>query len=85
MRTSLIEIMEIEKYLDNELVPQDRLLFEARLEIDAGLKQNVSLQRKIYALLKAHREYQLRELMQHHYESFLMDSRNRNRLLSIFN
>ena len=84
MRTSLIEIREIEKYLDNRLAPGERLVFEARMEVNSELKENIVLQKKVYALLQANRDIQLRKMLNSYYALFSKNSRKRNQLLSIF-
>lgn len=85
MRTSLIEIKTIEEYLDNKLTPGERLIFEARMEVNPDLKESVVLQKKVHALLRANRDIQLHGLLNRYYESFNRNSRKRNQLLSIFN
>jgi hypothetical protein len=48
MRTSLNEIKEIEDHLFKYNHPANVLLFEARLILDADLRQNAALQQSAY-------------------------------------
>ncbi len=85
MRTSLIEIQQIEMYLAQRLEPEERLVFEARMEVNPQLKEHVILQKKVYALLQARRDRQLRGRLDKYFIAFMKNSRKRNQLLSIFN
>ncbi len=60
MTTSLNEISEIEKYIFNELPLEKRLLFEAQLIINPGLRKKVILQKKIYTMLLLHHRKKLK-------------------------
>lgn len=51
MKTSLIEIAEIEKFLFQELPVDEQVLFQAKNILDKELKMKVFLQKKIYRLL----------------------------------
>ena len=52
MRTSLHEIKQAEDYLLNEIDPQDKLLFEARLILSPQLREDVLWQQQTYTLVK---------------------------------
>ncbi|MEM8894485.1 MAG: hypothetical protein AAGC88_07905 [Bacteroidota bacterium] len=52
MRTSLIEIEQIEKWLYSQDDPQDRLLFEARLQLEPELAGNVKDQQLACELIR---------------------------------
>jgi len=52
MRTSLIEIREIDRYLNNEMSISEKLVFESRLQIDEMLKENLNNQVKANAVIK---------------------------------
>jgi hypothetical protein len=61
MRTSLNEIRDAEKYLFKQLNTEDSLLFEAKMVINPLLRLNVSIQKKVYSLLKMYHRKKLRE------------------------
>lgn len=52
MRTSLNEIKLLESYVSRTLRQPDFLLVSARLIVDPVLKMNLSLQQKVYALVR---------------------------------
>lgn len=52
MKTSIAEIIRIEKFLAGQLDDPDRLLFESRLIIDKQLQGNVMLHRVIRRLVR---------------------------------
>jgi hypothetical protein len=52
MKISWNDTRHIERYLDNELSGEEKILFEALLVLDPHFKLNVGLQRKIHSLIK---------------------------------
>lgn len=52
MKTSLAEIVRIEKFLAGQLDGADRLLFEGRLIIDKQLQKDVVLHRVVRRLVR---------------------------------
>lgn len=64
MTTSLNDIARTEKYLQNQLPPEDKLLFEARLLTNPLLRWNVSAQQKVYTLLKLYHRTKIKEQAQ---------------------
>lgn len=61
MRTSLNDIAHTEKYLQDKLPLEERLLFEARLLTNPLLRWNVSAQQKVYTLLKLYHRRRIKE------------------------
>lgn len=61
MRTSLSEIKYIEGYLKDELGVEELLAFERRMQNDYHFRVNVSLQQKIYGLLRSYRQRRLKQ------------------------
>jgi len=61
MRTSLNEIKEIEGYLQGSSAVEDRLVLEARLQIDNELAEKVTLQNRAYEQIKEYSRKQLRQ------------------------
>ena len=52
MKISWNDTRHIERYLDNELSKEEKILFEAQLVLDPRFKLNVRLQKQIHALIK---------------------------------
>jgi hypothetical protein len=61
MRTSLIEIQQIDEHLLNRQLPQDALLFEARLIINPQLREDVFFQKQTLALMHQYGRNSLRK------------------------
>lgn len=60
MRTSLIEAEQIEKFIQQQGVVSERLLIEARMQIDSELSQRVAFQKQTYKLVREYGRQQLR-------------------------
>lgn len=60
MRTSLNNIARIDALLQKKLQPADALVFEARLLVDAELKNNVAAQQQVYSLVQQYGRNQLK-------------------------
>ena len=52
MKISWNDTRHIERYLDDELSKDEKILFEAQLVSDSRFKLNVGLHRQIHALIK---------------------------------
>ena len=52
MKISWNDTRRIERYLDNELSEEEKILFEAQLVLDPHFKLNVRLQKQIHSLIK---------------------------------
>ncbi len=61
MRTSLNEIKQIEGYLQSTSNVEDRLVFEAQLQLDNDLEEKVTLQTMAYDQVRQYSRKQLRE------------------------
>lgn len=61
MRTSLNEIAEIEKYLSKNLIPEKNILFQAKAILDRELNRKISLQKRIYDLVKLFHRNELKK------------------------
>jgi hypothetical protein len=61
MRTSLNEIRHAEKYLFKQLNTEESLLFEAKMLINPLLRLNVSIQKKVYSLIRLYHRKKLKE------------------------
>jgi hypothetical protein len=71
MKTSLTEIKLIEKYLDNRLAVEEKLLVDARLLTDPLFRISFNIQKKIYSLLRFyHRKKLSKQILQTHQHLF---------------
>jgi hypothetical protein len=61
MRTSLNEISDAERYLFKQLSTEESLLFEAKMLINPLLRLNVSIQKKVYSLIRLYHRKKLKE------------------------
>jgi hypothetical protein len=52
MKISWNDTRRIERYLDNELSKEEKILFEAQLVLDSHFKLHVRLQKQIHSLIK---------------------------------
>jgi len=52
MKISWNDTRHIERYLDNELSKEEKILFEAQLVLDSRFKLNVGLQKQVHSLIK---------------------------------
>ena len=52
MKTSWNETWHIERYLNNQLPEEEKILFEAQLALDPLFKLNVGLLKQIHSLIK---------------------------------
>lgn len=52
MKTSWNDTRQIERYLDQELSEEEKILFEAKLVLDPRFKLNVGLLKQIHSLIK---------------------------------
>lgn len=87
MRTSLNEIKLIADYLDGNLNPDDRLVFEARLLLEPELLLNVSLQKQIYLGLEEYHRQRMKAALSDWHDEFMASPGKinfRNRILNLF-
>ena len=61
MRTSLIEAEQIEAYLLRRSDPGDALVFDAKMLLDAELKDKVMWQQRAYHIIKLYGRDQLKQ------------------------
>lgn len=71
MKTSLNELIEIDRYIDNQMSVTQRSLFESRRETDGELNTTVVVQQQVRRLVTLHGRSKLRRsLEQIHYQYF---------------
>jgi hypothetical protein len=61
MRTSLIEAEQIEKFIQQRGDLSERLLMEARMQVDSELAERVTFQKQTYQVIQQYGRQQLRE------------------------
>ena len=76
MRTSLNDIAHAEKDLHNQLSPEERLLFEARLLTSPLLRWNVSVQQKVYTLVKLYHRKKIKQQAKNVHDKLFHDVRH---------
>lgn len=87
MKTSWNDTQTIEHYLAGKLSPWNRMLFASRLKVNAGLRNDVELQKKTYWLVKIYHRKKLKvELESLHQQLFNNPEKKdfRRRILEIF-
>lgn len=87
MRTSLNEIKRIEQHLLQEQSPEDSLLFEARMLLNADLEEKVKRQQKTYQVVQAYGRKQLRAEIEAVHQKLFTEPRHRgfrHKVLSLF-
>ena len=71
MKISWNDILPIERYLNDDLSQEDKILFEAQLVLDADLKLKVGVFKKIHTLIKLYgRKKMKREIEKIHNRLF---------------
>lgn len=71
MKTSGTDIQTIDAYLHNNLLPEDRIIFEARLIISPLLRMQLMAQRSVYRLVALYHRKKLKaEIEQVHQTIF---------------
>lgn len=87
MKTSLNDTHTIEQYLAGKLSPWNRMLFVSRLKVNAGLRNDVELQKKIYWLVKIYHRKKLKEELESLHQQLFNNPEKkdfRRRILEIF-
>ncbi len=87
MRTSLHEIKVIEQHLLQREPPEEALIFEARMLLDAELKEKVKWQNKTYALVQSYGRKQLKAEIDAVHQQLFTTTKHRSfrqKMLSLF-
>ncbi|AGA77893.1 hypothetical protein [Echinicola vietnamensis] len=61
MRTSLREIRELERFIQGISLPEERLLMEAKMQLDTSMPQKINRQKMAYQLVRDYGREKLRE------------------------
>jgi hypothetical protein len=71
MKISWNDTLLIEQYLNKELSKEEKILFEAQLALDPGLKLKVGLLKQVHCLIKGYgRKKMKQEIGKIHYKLF---------------
>jgi len=84
MRTSLNELVEIEKYVLKKYSGAEKILFEAKLLLDGELRRKVFLQKKIYHLLNLFYRKELKNQARDVYETLMINPEFQKEIKGIF-
>lgn len=87
MKISLNELAVIDRYLDDQMDPDERQLFESRLLSDTDLRKNVDLQKQARHIVVLHGRSKLRTSLEVLHRSYFTDAAHfvfRERVLSYF-
>lgn len=87
MRTSLIETQQLEEWLLQKGEPSERLLTEAKIQIDSGLKEKAYWQAKTYEVLHLYAQEKLKNQIKEIENQLFSQPKYRTfqqRILSIF-
>ncbi|MEM9830555.1 MAG: hypothetical protein AAF944_07940 [Bacteroidota bacterium] len=74
MRTSLIETQQIEKYIQQQGNISERLLMEARVQVDYELAERVAFQKQTYRAIQEYGRQQLRAEIRRAQQKVFRDS-----------
>ena len=78
MRTSLIEAEQIEAYLLRRSDPGDALVFDAKILLDAELKDKVLWQQKAYQMVKLYGRDQLKQEIESVHQKLFNEEQHRS-------
>lgn len=87
MRTSLNNIFETEQYLAGQLLPEDQLVYEAKLLVDADLNEQTRWQAHTYDVIRAYGRMELKIQLEQLHQQLMTEpqhSRFRKIILNIF-
>ncbi len=73
MTTSSNNNRTIEKYLQGEMSPSEKFLFEAQLLINPGLRMEVRAQKKAYTLVRMYHRKKLKEELESVHQQIFSD------------
>ena len=73
MKTSISETIQIEKYLMEQLHPEEKTLFEARLKLDGNLRTNTVFQKVLRRLLRLYHRRKLKQEVAHIHDHLFHD------------
>jgi len=87
MRTSLNEIKQIEGHLFNQAAVDDALLFDAMLILDRDMSYKVTLQKKVYQLVRQYGRKKLKAEVESVHQQLFSEARHktfRQKIMRLF-
>ena len=75
MKTLWTRIAEIDKYLLEEMTPEESVFFEAKILIDKNLAEDVEVQKQIHGIVRLHHATRLRAELQQIHQNLFSDTR----------
>lgn len=78
MMTSPNNVQMIERYLQGQLSPVDRLVFEAHMLAQPALQTEVHFQRKVFDLIRMYHRKKLKEELETVHQRLFNDPRKRS-------
>lgn len=84
MRTSLLELEQMDRYLLQQLDASEQMLFEAKLILDPELHGNLRVHRKVHALIRWFARSQQKERLQRLHEQLMHDTKFRDQVNAFF-
>jgi hypothetical protein len=87
MKTSLSELVEIDRFIDDEMETGERFLFESRQQLDTELRVSVTVQKQVRRLVTLQGKSKLRESLDELHRVYFTDTAHlifREKILSYF-
>ncbi|UII22118.1 hypothetical protein [Fulvivirga ligni] len=84
MRTSLLKIQKIEKYIHGQLPPEDNILWDARQVLNPQLKEEVIWQQKAYDVITAKGRADLKNELEDTFQKKMSKAGFRERIMNLF-
>lgn len=87
MKTSWNDTADIEAYLLNRKNPEDKLLFEAKLLLQGGLREKLAWQQQVYDLVNCYSRKKLKEEIEAVHNQLFTDKKHRDfrqKILALF-
>jgi hypothetical protein len=88
MKTLFRNILQTEKYLQQELTPEDSLVYQARLIVDADLRKDTFFHRMVHKLVRLYHRKKLKAQVETIHENLFNDPAKvhfRERIMKLFN
>ncbi|HXS36293.1 MAG TPA: hypothetical protein VN721_06300 [Flavipsychrobacter sp.] len=84
MRKPLVEIEEIERYLEGNMPVKDKLVFQARAIISDDLQGKISLQQRVYKIIRHFARDNQRVRLESIYSNLIKDDHFKSQIETIF-
>jgi hypothetical protein len=74
----------IERYMQGELLPAEKLLFEARLVLNPEIRTEIHFQKRVYSLIKQYHRQKLKEELELMHQRIFKDPSKRGFRMKIY-